>query len=151
MIYHNIIRKEDGGLYFLYFNYLLYFLVYLLFLFILDKKSFRFIKLSMGYMALLLAMECILYVYSNGLVKGYNMGWGICNEAGILMMVGISFVFIDLIKAKKLEELFIPSAKIGIILFGIGNTIIEFYYLFCIIFTSSSNTKFWSIEVFGIT
>ena len=130
LIYHNIIRKEDSGLYFLYFNYLLYFLVYLLFLFILDKKSFRFIKLSMGYMALLLAMECILYVYNNGFIKGYNMGWGICNEAGILMMVGIPFVFIDLIKAKKLEELFIPSAKIGIILFGMFASTSRGTYIF---------------------
>ena len=130
LIYHNIIRKEDSGLYFLYFNYLLYFLVYLLFLFILDKKSFRFIKLSMGYMALLLAMECILYVYNNGFTKGYNMGWGVCNEAGILMMVGIPFVFIDLIKAKKLEELFIPSAKIGIILFGMFASTSRGTYIF---------------------
>ena len=28
LIYHNIIQKEDSGLYFLYLNYLLYFLVY---------------------------------------------------------------------------------------------------------------------------
>ena len=130
LIYHNIIRKEDSGLYFLYFNYLLYFLVYLLFLFILDKKSFRFIKLSMGYMALLLAMECILYVYNNGFIKGYNMGWGVCNEAGILMMFGVPFVFIDLIKAKKLEELLIPTGKIGIIVFGMFASTSRGTYLF---------------------
>ena len=130
LIYHNIIRKEDSGLYFLYFNYFLYFLVYLLFLFILDKKSFRFIKLSMGYMALLLAMECILYVYNNGFIKGYNMGWGVCNEAGILMMFGVPFVFIDLIKAKKLEELLIPTGKIGIIVFGMFASTSRGTYLF---------------------
>jgi hypothetical protein len=130
LIYHNVIQKEDSGLYFLYLNYLLYFLVYLLFLFVLDGKSFRFIKLAMGYMALLLAMECILYVYDNGFVKGYGMGWGICNEAGILMMVGIPFIFIDLIKARKLEELLIPSGKIGIILFGMFASTSRGTYIF---------------------
>lgn len=130
LIYHNVIQKEDSGLYFLYFNYLLYFLVYLLFLFILDKKSFRFVKLAMGYMAFILAIECILYVYNNGFSKGYNMGWGICNEAGILMMVGIPFIFVDLIKAKRLEELLIPSGKIGIVLFGMFASTSRGTYLF---------------------
>ncbi len=130
LIYHNIIQKQDSGLYFLYLNYLLYFLVYLLFLFILDKKSFRFIKLTMGYMAFLLALECILFVYNKGFIKGYNMGWGVCNEAGILMTVGIPFVFVDLIKAKKLDELLIPSGKIGIILFGMFASTSRGTYIF---------------------
>ena len=87
----------------------------------------------MGYMALLLAMECILYVYNHGFVKGYGMGWGICNEAGILMVVGMPFIFIDLIKAKKLEELFIPSGKIGIILFGMFASTSRGTYIFGIV------------------
>ncbi|MBE6137253.1 MAG: O-antigen ligase family protein [Erysipelotrichaceae bacterium] len=126
IFWHNIIPEGKEVFYFLYFAYLLYLVVYLFFASALNKNSFRMLVLSMGYLGIMLAGECVLSVISlhmqtpdgNIFSYWYYVGWGLCNEAGIIMCVALPFVFIPLVRTTEVSKILISLFKFAII--GVG-------------------------------
>jgi hypothetical protein len=123
IFWHNIIPSDQPVMYILYFNYLAYFLVMVLFTLNLNKKSFRMVCIAMSYTAVLISIEVITTVYHLHLERPedsilsfwYYIGWGICNEAGILMCVTMPFIFIQLVKTEKISHLFIAIFKLCLV------------------------------------
>lgn len=124
--WHNIITSGKEGLYVMYFAWFLYFILYVLFASSLNKDSFKMLIYAFEYMVILLAFECILKVYvlhkenpqENILNFWYYLGWGLCNEAGIMMCVGLPFIFINMLKNNKLVNALLGNIKLIIV--GIG-------------------------------
>lgn len=127
ILWHNVIPEEQEVLLFMYLAWFLYFLIYLLFASSLKQNAFRMLVPAMGYMAILLSFECGLKVLELHKLEPakpildfwYYLGWGLCNEAGILMLVGLPFVFVQLINADNASKVVVNLFKIGIICVGI--------------------------------
>ena len=123
LCWHNIIPSDQPVMYILYFNYFFYLLVLVLFTLNLNKKSFRMICIAMSYVAVMIALECITTVYRLHLENPdksilsfwYYIGWGICNEAGILMCFTMPFIFVQLVKTEKLTHIFIALTKLVLV------------------------------------
>ena len=124
--WHNIITSGKEGLYVMYFAWFLYFVLYVLFASSLNKDSFKMLVYAFEYMAILLAFECMLKVYmlhkempdENILNFWYYLGWGLCNEAGIMMCVGLPFIFINMLKNNKLVNVLLGNIKLIIVCIG---------------------------------
>lgn len=139
LIYRNTIK--DGissgvldnsavSLYVLYFGYFAYVLLYFLFAMTLKKDSLRIIFKTIGYMTIILSLECFIHVVIDGFNKGYRLGWGHCNEAGILMLFGLPFIMVGLVKADKISEMIVAIIKFLIAIVGIICSTSRGTYLF---------------------
>lgn len=126
IFWHNIIPEDQGVFYFLYFAYFLYLFVYLFFASALNKNSFRMLVLTMGYVGILLASECALKVIElhnidssgNLFSYWYYLGWGLCNEAGIIMCMCLPFLFIVMIQTKNIWKILYKLILVGVIILG---------------------------------
>lgn len=126
IFWHNIIPEGKEVFYFLYLAYFLYLFVYLFFASALNKNSFRMLVLTMGYLAILLASECALKVIElhnidpsgNIFSYWYYLGWGLCNEAGIIMCMCLPFLFIVMIQTKNIWKILYKLVFVGIIIIG---------------------------------
>ncbi len=168
LLYHNTIKQgiidgkltsNDNALYFLYFGYVAYLLLYILFAVVLRKDSLRMTFKSIGYISLFLSIECALYVLTNGFVKAYRMGWGHCNEAGILILFGLPFLTLDFINAKNKKDYILPTIKFVIAIVGIicstsrGTYLfgaVEILALLVYVFIISKYKKFMLITAFVV-
>ena len=138
LFWHNIIKPENNVMYILYFAYLIYFIVYVFFVINLNDKSFRMICLTFSYLAIILFFECFLTVYNmhlerpgvNILSFAYFLGWGVCNEAGIMLCFSMPFIAILLLKAEDLPHIIINVLKSALLMFGIIFTTSRGSYLF---------------------
>lgn len=136
--WHNIIPNGKEGLYVMYLAWFLYFVLYILFASSLNKDSFKMLVYAFEYMAILLALECVLKVYvlhkqnptENILNFWYYLGWGLCNEAGIMMCVGLPFIFINMLKNNKLANIIIGNIKLAIVCIGMLLTTSRGTFLF---------------------
>ncbi len=133
LIWNNVIEANERILYFVYLSYFLYLLIYILFVVTLKKDSFRMIKTAMVFMTLVIALECIFASMKFGFVKGINLGWAITIDAGITMLVGLPFIFIDLIHEKNYIKLIISDLILIVVIFGCALTVSRGTYLFGII------------------
>lgn len=122
--------------YFLFFADFGYLLLYIIFVNGVKEKSLDFLAVTMSYLIVILACECGLKVYSlrneydNILKLWYYLGWGLCNEAGIMICVSLPFVFYLLGKQKKLSGMIFQNCKIWIAIAGIVLTTSRGSYLF---------------------
>lgn len=139
LLYHNTIKDsiasgalDSSGttLYILYAGYICYTFAYFIFAMVFKKDSLDMVLKTIGYMSLLLALECILHVLTIGFEKGYRVGWGHCNEAGILMLLGLPFAITGFLKANRKRDLIIPAIKLAIVLVGIICSTSRGTYLF---------------------
>ncbi len=117
-------RPTTTTFYFLYFAWAAYFFVYIFCFSSLKmdiKEEFSYV---MEGLLLLLSLECMLSVgrlieLKANLREIYSLGWGICNEAGIMLCVSVPFVFYlfyDRIRIKNKEWI----VHFLVLLFGIG-------------------------------
>ena len=119
IIWYNIIPSGKEVFYFMYFSYFLYFILYVLFAVSLKEDSFDMFVIAMHYVAVLLSFECVtkirelsaLFPEQNIFSFGYSLGWGICNEAGIMLCFSAPFIFITLIRSNNKFEI-IQSYKL---------------------------------------
>ncbi len=136
--WHNIIPNGKEGLYVMYFAWFLYFVLYVLFASSLNKDSFKMLVYAFEYMAILLALECVLKVYvlhkenpaENILNFWYYLGWGLCNEAGIMMCVGLPFIFINMLKNNTIANIIIGNIKLAVVCIGMLLTTSRGTFLF---------------------
>lgn len=138
IFWHNIVPKGSELLYFLYFTYLAFFIVYVMFSSSLKKDSFRMLIKAIGYMAVLIALECNHHIahryYENPDVNifkhAFDAGWGICNEAGIMLCFAIPFMCISLVSKKNVGKIFIEIFKLSIVVAGMVLTNSRGTYIF---------------------
>lgn len=100
---------QSSAFYFLYLGWLAYFVVYLFFTNSIREDIKGEFSYAMEGLSILLALEGIISVVrilvSGGSLKDiYSLGWGICNEAGIMLCVAVPFVFYQFFSKIKSKE-----------------------------------------------
>ncbi len=131
-------RAPQGNevFYFLFFGNLGYFILYIIMVNGIKGDAIDILAVSMSYLSVILACECGLKAYelrntvSNILDLWYYLGWGLCNEAGIMICVSIPFAFYLLGKQKKLSGMIFQNFKIIFGIIGIILTTSRGSYLF---------------------
>lgn len=127
IFWSNLVTKETSVYYIMYFSWALYFLLFALLCINLEKKSFSIIVYAFSWISILIVYELAVTLYEcyltntsrNILSWWYYIGWGLCNEAGIVLCFILPFVFYELYSAKKTSITLLITLKIFIILFGI--------------------------------
>lgn len=135
ILWRDNVGENQYGLYFLYFSWILYFLLYIVFAGSLKGNSFRMLCYTMTWLGVLLTLQCgiaILRQYQNGgeIFKNFKLGWGICNEAGIMILVSLPFIFIRLIKSDTILKVLYSVFMIFFFIFGMILTNSRGTYLF---------------------
>ena len=151
IFWSTLVTKEFVVFYIMYFSWLMYTILYILMCFNLNKNSFRMMVFSFSSLTLLLGFELALELYRLHTVEPdrsilsftYYIGWGLCNEAGIIICFCMPFIFYELIKSKSiiislfsifkiflcLGFIFITNSRGGLLFGGI-----EFISLFIVLF-----------------
>ena len=117
-------------LYIMYFSWLLYTLLYLLLACNLNKDCFKIVVFTFSWLSVLityeLAISAIRYHQANPDESIFEfwayIGWGLCNEAGIMLCFIMPFVFYEFYKSKSMLISLISLCKIFILLGGIAIT-----------------------------
>lgn len=138
ILWHRVIPDGKEFLYVMYLSYGLFFLFYLFMVSSLKKDSLHMITLTMEYMAILLAFECgwkileLHFLEPNKSIFefSYYIGWGLCNEAGIMMCFGLMFIFLNLIRKDNPLQIILSFVKIAIVVLGMLLTTSRGTYLF---------------------
>ncbi|MCM1131654.1 MAG: O-antigen ligase family protein [Roseburia sp.] len=138
ILWHRVIPNGKEFLYVMYLSYGLFLLFYFLMVSSLKEDSLHMVTLTMEYMAILLAFECglkVLYLHtiepSKSILEfSYYIGWGLCNEAGIMMCFGLVFIFYNMLKKEKAYQIALSFVKLGLVCIGIILTTSRGTYLF---------------------
>lgn len=143
-------------LYFLYFCCFLYFILYFIMYNGIKENSLEILSISMSYLGLLIAFQVITYVtfnhnnYDSIFQMYYHLGWGLCNEAGIMICMSLPFTFYLLGKEKSIKGMIYQNLKIIILVIGMlfttsrGTYIfgcLELIFLYVSLFFVSKNKK----------
>ena len=121
----NTIESGYEVFYFFFFADLAYLVLYILIISGLKKVDLKLLATSMSYLAILLTFECIYKVYElKDTVDSifdlwYYLGWGLCNEAGIMICFSIPFIFYLMSQTKSITVLILQSLKIALALVGV--------------------------------
>lgn len=143
-IFWSILREypENSFMYILYFGWLLYLIIYVLIITLVKVDLKKELSIGMSYMGLLIAFECIIQTlrvmdqFDSIFSIYYYLGWGLCNEAGIMMLVALPFVFY-LISTEELK-------------LKIGNSIKVLIFVVALILTTSRATYLVSLVELGL-
>lgn len=128
--------KGNEVFYFLFFGNLGYLLLYIIMTNGIKEDSTNLLAVSMSYLVLILTCECALKVYElkdtvpNILYLLYYLGWGLCNEAGIMICLSLPFTFYLLGKQESIKGMLFQNFKIIIGIIGIIFTTSRGTYLF---------------------
>lgn len=126
--HHNV------SMYLMYFNWTLYLVVYLIIVNMVNKDIKKPFSIGISYMAILIAVEAIIKgikvsdQFSNFFDIYFSLGWGICNEAGIMMCVALPFIFYNLLIGDYKDRI-INVIKFVVIIVGILITTSRATYL----------------------
>lgn len=123
--------------YVMYFSWLIYLLVYVALCILIEKDSFKTVNFTFSFLPLLITYELAITLYKWHLENPTDdifefwsyIGWGLCNEAGIVICLCLPFIFYSIIKAesKRLSILFMFVYLIAI--FGVLITMARGSYL----------------------
>ncbi len=127
IFWSNLVTEETSVYYVMYFSWSLYYILFLLLCINLKKGSFRIVVFAFSWIAMLIVCELASELYAcyltntdrNILSWWYYIGWGLCNEAGIVLCFIMPFIFYEMYKAKKLPFTLVSLIKIFILLVGI--------------------------------
>jgi len=117
--------------YFIGFGYLI---LYVLLFSGIKSDSIEMLSTSMSFLGVILAFECFIKVLmlkdttEHIFDLSYYLGWGVCNEAGILMLMSLPFCFYMFGKMKS--DWIYQFIKIIIVLIGMVFTMSRGTYLF---------------------
>ena len=126
----------EYAMYFIYFANALYLVYYIVLVNGIKKGSLDILATTMSYLGVLIACQCIIKVYylhppmSEILNMWYYLGWGLCNEAGIMICLSIPFSFYLISKATQARVMFLHNLKIVLSIVGIILTTSRGSYLF---------------------
>lgn len=139
VFWNNILIGEQKALLLLYFAGFIYFSLYFLFSILPNQNYIDKLKVFASYTAILIALECIITFIIRIdkeltiVFDGYSLGWGICNEAGLLLLTFLPFLAIDFYNQTNKRGITISLIKIFIILFGLLFSCSRGAYLFGIL------------------
>ncbi|MGM9533873.1 MAG: O-antigen ligase family protein [Bacilli bacterium] len=103
-------NKDQVMFYFLYFTYILYLLIYFIVVIGCKQECLQILIKSLSYISILISLQVIITISrlyfdeTNVLSINYYIGWGMCNEAGIMICFSIPFLFILLKKSSSVRE-----------------------------------------------
>ena len=126
----------EYALYYIYFANLLYLVYYIVIVNGIKKGSLDILATTMSYLGVLVACQCIIKVYEikpayeEILNLWYYLGWGLCNEAGIMICLSIPFSFYLISKSNQARVMFLHNLKIVVSIAGIILTTSRGSYLF---------------------
>ena len=108
---YNIVPDDQKILYLMFFQNFLYLFLYLFFFCTNRSEFYESIKTFFYYFGLLLAFECIISYLRLDLpydeypffYRDYVVGWGVCNEAGILLLFVSPFFIIKLKECNNIK------------------------------------------------
>ena len=140
-----IVEDRDKMLYAIYLTWFLYLFVFFVFIINLKGKNTRMMIFTISLLSLLISLECITKVFQLHLENpdksilsiSYNVGWGICNEAGIMLCFSMPFTFYLLLKSKNT-------------VFSLFNMMLICISLFGIVLTTSRATLFFGLIEAGL-
>lgn len=160
----SLIDDTNQVFYVMYFSWLLYLLLYLFLCINLDKTSFKLIVFTFTWLSVLITFELGIRVFEwlnenpgeNILNFWGYLGWGLCNEAGIVLCFIMPFSVYELYKSNSYSYSIISILKIGIMIVGIVLTtsrgaylfgLVEFVILAIIFLLSNSKLKNYKITI----
>ena len=165
IFWNKTISNDNKALYFLYIGNLGYLMLYVLLVNGIRSKPIKYLAKSFSYLLVIISIECIFEVIKlsstvdNIFTLSYFLGWGVCNEASIMILVALPFSFYLITKEKNnyiiIGELIkIILSVVGIILtFSRGGYIfllIELTILIILLITFNYKRKGFKYYVFGI-
>lgn len=132
------VPKGNEVFYFLFFGNLGYLLLYIIMTNGIKDKSMDLLAISMSNLTIILTCECIFKAFELKQIwptlsifhHSYYLGWGLCNEAGILFCLSIPFIFYLLGKQERLSGMIFQNSKILISAVGLVLTTSRGSYLF---------------------
>lgn len=153
-------NAESGNevFYFFYIADLGYLLIYILMVNGIREKSIDILAITMSYLGILIAVQCGYTVwkardeFDNILQYWFHLGWGLCNEAGIMFCVTLPFMFYLMGKQEKLPGMIFQHFKILIALVGLVLTnsrgaylfgAVEIAILYLILFWKAKNARLY--------
>lgn len=125
--------KVESFAYLIHVNWIFYFFI-LLFFVSGKNKDMEKLKLSLGYLGVLIAFELIINALIDkrgieaSVCNPLSLGWGICNEAGIMLLTVIPFSLYQICLDKKIH--YIELVKIIVMFLGVFLTGSRGAYLF---------------------
>lgn len=163
IFWNNVITEEYKLMYFIYFSWLLYIVLYFIVGINIGKNSLRFLIFTFSFLSVLISLECVITMLKmhkenptwNMLAFAYSLGWGICNEAAILICFFLPFAFYELIKSDDSIMSLAAVIKIMISIMGLFLTnsrggqlfgILEIVIL--LVLTAIKSKKRWTNLVF---
>ncbi len=165
IFWNKTISNDNKALYFLYFGNLGFLLIYVLLVNGIRSKSILYLAKAFSYLLVIISVECIYEVIQhkdtidNIFKLAYYLGWGVCNEAAIMLLVALPFSFYIITKEKNVyliigELIKIVLAVVGVILtFSRGGYIflpIELGILIVLLIIFNYKRKGFKYFAFGI-
>lgn len=158
----SVINDSNKIFYLMYFSWLLYTLLYVILCISLEKDSFRITTFSFSSLSFLLFYEMAVTVLkwhfdnpSESIFSfwGY-VGWGLCNEVGIVLCFILPFIFFELIKSNNYKLSILSLIKLFVAFAGIILTtsrgsyvcaFLEGLILFIVLIFSKNKLKLFKI------
>jgi len=129
IFWNKTLNGDNKALYFLYFGNLGYLLIYFFFSNGIKSESIKYLAKSFSFLLIIISVECLIKVIElkdivdNIVTLWYYLGWGLCNEAAIMILVALPFSFYLITKEKNVYLIIIELFKI---VFGIMGIILTF-------------------------
>ena len=128
----NNIDNENKVFYFFYIADFAYLILYIIFINGLKKVDLINLAVAMSYLALLLCAECLYKVLELNIppfTTPFFLGWGVCNEAGIMICFSVPFIFYLICNTKRLAYIIFNTIKLLIAIIGVLLTTSRASYL----------------------
>jgi len=164
IFWSTLVTSENSIFYIMYFSWLMYTLLYILLCINLEKDSFRMLVFSLTWLGVLIGFELIISVIKvhfnepelNLLSYWYYIGWGLCNEAGIVLCFIMPFSVYELYKSNNMKLSILSASKLLFLLLSIflttsrGSYIIggvEFILLMIVLMITKNELKPFKISL----
>ena len=136
IFWNKTINGDNKALYFLYFGNLGYLLIYFFFSNGIRSESIKYLAKSFSFLLIILFVECTIKVIElkdtvdNIFTLWYYLGWGLCNEAAIMILVALPFSFYLITKEKNVVLIIFEIFKIILGIIGVILTFSRGGYIF---------------------
>lgn len=136
ILWNKTIDNNSTALYFLYFGNAGYLFFYVILVSGIKKNSLEIVTVAISYLGVVISLQCIAKIID---VRAdadsifdlrYSLGWGIRNEAGIMLCFCIPFIFYLISKSKQSRFMFLHNIKVWLCILGIILTNSRGSYIF---------------------
>lgn len=126
-IFWNSLEKRYSVYYFLYFSDLAYLLIYIVMSNGIKSNSSKTISVSMSWLSMLMFLETLFSIIKYRIISPndsifsyyYFFGWGLCNEAGIMICMASPFIFYLIASSHSFKEIIYQFSKVVFSFLGV--------------------------------